>query len=204
MFVGPVSGCAPRAREGVTSMGQYTRTRIKPHNLLSNTKKRRCWDFMPLNTTKPFATTNICHLVEMISMLGLVWKEFDLKKAPLAAEGNGYMVTSEYVPGLGILTRFSRLSKAEHKENRIVPCEEIKRLCFGEVPSLFDTVKGNLQVSPGRLEHCLMCLLPRLDQHHRKLFLDTTERPPRPLMFPSKFLVKKTPRFFYSSHISHF
>jgi hypothetical protein len=35
-------------------------------------RKRRCWDFMPLNTTKPFATTNICHLIEIMSMLGLV------------------------------------------------------------------------------------------------------------------------------------
>lgn len=167
-------------------------------------RKRRCWDFMPLNATKPFATTNICHLVEMISMLGLVWKEFDMKKSSLAAEGNGYMVTSEYVKGLGILTRFSRLSKAEHKENRIVPCEEIKRLCFGEVPSLFDTVKENLQVSPGRLENCLTRLLPKLDHRYRKLFLDTTKGPPRPHMFPSKFLVKKNLGFFYSSHISHF
>jgi hypothetical protein len=78
-------------------------------------RKRRCWDFMPLNTTKPFATTTICHLVEMMSMLGLIWKEFDLKRSSLSAEGNGYMVKSEYVPGLGILTRFSRLSKAEHR-----------------------------------------------------------------------------------------
>jgi hypothetical protein len=161
-------------------------------------RKRRCWDFMPLNATKPFATTNICHLVEMISMLGLVWKEFDMKNSSLAAEGNGYMVTSEYVKGLGILTRFSRLSKAEHKENRIIPCEEIKRLCFGEVPSLFDTVREKLQVSPGRLEHCLKRLLPKLGHHHRKLFLDTTERPPRPLMFPSKFLITKNLRFFFS------
>jgi hypothetical protein len=151
---------------------------------------------MPLNATKPFATTNICHLVEMVSMLGLVWKEFDMKNSSLAAEGNGYMVTSEYVKGLGILTRFSRLSKAEHKENRIIPCEEIKRLCFGEVPSLFDTVKEHLQVSPGRLEPCLKRLLPKLDHHHRKFFLDTTERPPRPLMFPSKFMIAKNLRFF--------
>jgi hypothetical protein len=93
-------------------------------------RKRRCWDFMPLYATKPFATTNICHLVEMISMLGLVWKEFDMKNSTLAAEGNGYMVTSEYVKGLGILTRFSRLSKAEHKANRIIPCKEIKQLAL--------------------------------------------------------------------------
>lgn len=150
-------------------------------------RKRRCWDFIPPNTTKPFAMTTICHLIEIMSMLGLVWKEFDIKKSSLSAEGNGYMVKSEYVPGLGILTRFSRLSKAEHKENRIVPCEEIKRLCFGEVSSLFDTVRESLQASPGRLEYCLKRLLPKLGHEHRKLILDKTEEPPRSLMFPITF-----------------
>lgn len=138
-------------------------------------------------------------------MLGLVWKEFDMKKTSLSAEGNGYMVKSEYVPGLGILTRFSRLSKAEHKENRIVPCEEIKRLCFGEVPSLFDTVRKSLQVSPGRLEDCLKRLLPKLGHEHRKLILGKTEEPSRSLMFPSKYLPKEDPsNIDYSPHISHF
>lgn len=151
-------------------------------------RKRRCWDFMPLNATKPFATTTICHLVEIMSMLGLVWKEFNMKDSSLSAEGNGYMVKSEYVPGLGILTRFSRLSKAEHKENRIIPCNELKRLCFGEVPSLFDKdLKEKLQVSPGRLDACLRRLLPRLSPQHRNAFLDIPDTPSRPLMFPSEF-----------------
>jgi hypothetical protein len=157
-------------------------------------RKRRCWDFMPLNTTKPFATTNICHLIEIMSMLGLVWKELDLKKSSLSAEGNGYMVKSEHVPGLGILTRFSRLGKAEHKENRIVPSDDIKRLCFGEVPSLFDLARQKLQVSPDRLDSCLKRLLPKLGNEHRELILGVKEGPSRSLMFPSKFSVNSTLR----------
>ena len=156
-------------------------------------RKRRCWDFMPLNTTKPFATTTICHLVEIMSMLGLVWKFFDVSKSTLSAEGNGYMVKSEYVPGLGILTRFSSVSKAKHTENRIIPCNEIKRLCFGEVPSLFDTIRETLQVSPGRLESCLKRLLPKLSQDHRNIIVGKTEGTPRPLMFPSKFVETHLP-----------
>lgn len=148
-------------------------------------KKRRCWDFMPLNMTKPFATTNICHLVEMMSMLGLVWKEFDMKNAVLSAEGNGYMMKSEYMPGLGILARFSRLSKPVHQENRIIPCEQIKRLCFGEVPSIFDSVKEPVQVGPGRIEGCLKRLFPRLSSEHRELFLKTSEIP---VVLSSKFI----------------
>ncbi|KAH8805314.1 hypothetical protein F5884DRAFT_823062 [Xylogone sp. PMI_703] len=149
---------------------------------------RRCWDHMPPNIREPYATTNICHLVEIMSMLGLVWKEFDVNKPSLNAEGNGYMVKGEYISGLGgssILMRFTRLSKPGHGENRIIPCYELKRLCFGEVPSLFDTVKENLQVSPGRLEHCLKRLLPKLSYEHRQLFLLNTTN--KPLMFPITF-----------------
>lgn len=160
-------------------------------------RKRRCWDFIPLNVTKSFATTTICHLVEMMSMLGLIWKEFDVRRSSLSAEGNGYMLRGEYVPVLGILTRFFRLSKPEHRENRIIPCNEIKRLCFGEVPSLFDTIEENLRVGPGRLEYCLKRLLPDLDETHRNPFLDPIARPPRPFMFPSKFLVKNLASFPY-------
>jgi hypothetical protein len=143
-------------------------------------RKRRCWDFMPLNITKPFATTTICHLVEMVSMLGLVWTEFSLKESILTAEGNGYMVKSEYIPGLGILTRFSRLGKPEHKELRMIPCEEIKQLCFGGVPSIFDTDKlkpPKLQFGPGRFESTLRKLMPKFDDRCHKDFLNTTERP---------------------------
>jgi hypothetical protein len=140
-------------------------------------RKQRCWDFMPLNITKPFATTTICHLVEMISMLGLVWTEFNMKQSALTAEGNGYMVKSEYMPGLGILTRFSRLGKPQHKENRIIPCNEIKKLCFGEVPSIFDIVQQNLQFGPDRLESTLRKLMPRLDAKYHQDFLDNTEKP---------------------------
>ena len=140
-------------------------------------RKRRCWDFVPLNITKPFATTTIEHLVEMISMLGLVWTEFNLKDSVLTAEGNGYMVKSEYMQGLGILMRFSRLGKPEHKENRIIPCNEIKRLCFGEVPSMFDIAQQKLQFGPGRFEATLKKLMPRLGPSCQAEFLDKSEKP---------------------------
>ncbi|CAG8962235.1 hypothetical protein HYFRA_00005288 [Hymenoscyphus fraxineus] len=149
-------------------------------------RKIRCWDFMPLNITKPFATTTICHWVEIVSMLGLVWVEFDVKKSILNAEGNGYMAKSEYMPGLGILTRFSRLGKPQHRENRMIPCTEIKKLCFGSVPSLFEdpVSKNGLQFGPGKLESCLARLLPELADKQRKLIAQPRERP---LVFPYTF-----------------
>ena len=39
--------------------------------------KTRSWDFIPSSITKPYATSAICHLVEMMAMLGLYWKVFD-------------------------------------------------------------------------------------------------------------------------------
>ena len=133
-------------------------------------RKRRCWDYMPLNATKPFATTTICHLVEMMAMLGMVWTDFDTKASTLSAEGNGYMVKSENMSGLGIIARFSRLGKPRHEGNRIVPCVEVKQLCFGQVPSLFDTLGQPLQVGPHRLEGCLAVLLPGLQRDLRECF----------------------------------
>ena len=67
---------------------------------------------MPLNVTKPFATTNICHLVEMMSMLGLVWKEFDMKKEvrKLARERVGTVPSSR-----PILPKSER-TKPKHKK----------------------------------------------------------------------------------------
>jgi hypothetical protein len=123
-------------------------------------KRRGCWDLMPPNATRPFAVTTVCHLVEMISMLGLVWTEFDMKRSTLRAEDNGYMINSEHMPGLGVLTRFSQVERSEQKENRIVPCEELKRLCFGAVPSIFDSVREIVQVNPKKLEMSLTQILP--------------------------------------------
>ncbi|KAH8896721.1 hypothetical protein GQ53DRAFT_838246 [Thozetella sp. PMI_491] len=134
-------------------------------------RQRRCWDFMPSGVTKPFATTTICHLIEIISMLGLVWTEFDVKAPKLAAEGNGYMLTSEYVSGLGIMAKFSLVSKRHHEDRRIIPCIELKRLCFGDVPSLFDSLGQRLQVSPEELGPCLQYLLPELAHEHHEAFL---------------------------------
>ncbi len=134
-------------------------------------RKRKCWDFMPLIVTKPYATTTICHLIEMVSMLGLVWNKFDVMGSRLTAKGNGYLIKSEGVRGLGILARISRFGKPSFEGNRIIPCQELKRLCFGEVPSLFDADKKQLQVGPGRLKKSLAVLLPGLSREHRQAFL---------------------------------
>jgi hypothetical protein len=145
-------------------------------------KKTGCWDLMPPKVTKPVAITNLCHLVEMMSMLGLIWTDFDMKRSILRAQGNGYVLSSERVARLGLMVRFSRIGESQHGENRVVPCIELKRLCFGEVPSILDSRREVFQFSPKTVEMSLKKILPQLDQRRRRQILEPLEPT---LMLPS-------------------
>ncbi|KAL3428310.1 modin [Phlyctema vagabunda] len=100
--------------------------------------KRRSWDFMPSSVTKPYANTTICHIVEMMAMLGMYWKSFDLSLWNLRAEGHGHILTSSQVQGLGMMVNFSVTGKSSFKADRVIPSDDIKKLCFGTVPDIFD------------------------------------------------------------------
>ncbi|KAE8443083.1 hypothetical protein EG329_002406 [Mollisiaceae sp. DMI_Dod_QoI] len=103
--------------------------------------KTRSWDFIPPSITKPYATSAICHLVEMMAMLGLHWKTFDISTWNLRAEGNGFILTSTHVHGLGVMVVFAITGKSRFQENRVIPCNEIKELVFGTVPNIFENDK---------------------------------------------------------------
>ncbi|KAG9232073.1 hypothetical protein BJ875DRAFT_96297 [Amylocarpus encephaloides] len=100
--------------------------------------KTRSWDFIPSSITKPYATTAICHLVEMMAMLGVHWKVFDQIMWNLRAEGNGYILTSTSVHGLGVMVVFAVTGKSNFTSRRVIPCSEVKELAFGTVPNIFD------------------------------------------------------------------
>lgn len=100
--------------------------------------KTRSWDFIPSSITKPYATSAICHLVEMMGMLGLYWKVFDQILWNLRAEGNGFILTSTSVHGLGVMVVFAVTGRSVFEENRVIPCNEVKELAFGTVPNIFD------------------------------------------------------------------
>ncbi len=82
-------------------------------------KKTRSWDFIPSSINKPYATSTICHLVEMMAMLGLYWKVFDQSFWNLRAEGNGFILTSTTVHGLGVMVVFAITGSSTFKENRV-------------------------------------------------------------------------------------
>lgn len=101
-------------------------------------RKTRNWDNMPSSITKPYATTTICHIMEMAAMLGLHWKEFDRAQERFLAEGNGFVLKSTSVSELGTVFTFQRRGKNDFEGNRTIPVEEVKDLAFGFVPTIYD------------------------------------------------------------------
>jgi hypothetical protein len=106
-------------------------------------RKRRTWDTMPTGVKRPYATTTMCHLVEMLAVLGIYWIEFDRTHDRYRAEGNGYMVTGEKISDLGIMFTFQVYGKNRFMENRVIPIDEVKELCFGFVPTLYRETSDN-------------------------------------------------------------
>ena len=92
---------------------------------------------MPTSVNRPFATTAICHLVELTAVLGMYWKSFEEMTWNLRAEGNGFILTSTLVHGLGLMVTFSIMGKSVFNENRVIPNHDVKDLCFGSVFTIF-------------------------------------------------------------------
>jgi hypothetical protein len=100
--------------------------------------KTQSWDFIPSFIKKPYATSTICHLVEMMAMLGLYWKVFDQSTWNLRAEGNGLFLTSTTVYSLGIVVVSTITGKSQFEDRRVIQCHSVKELTFGTVPNIFD------------------------------------------------------------------
>lgn len=105
-------------------------------------QKTRSYDFMPPSITKPYATTTISHLVEMVGLLGMYWKAFEDVRGNIRAEGNGYILTSTLAQGLGLLCTFSVTGKSKFEDRRVIPSHDIKELVFGCVPYIFAGIPG--------------------------------------------------------------
>jgi hypothetical protein len=99
--------------------------------------KKRSWDTMPSTVKKPYATTAMCHLLEIAAMLGLHWKEFNRSTDRYRAEGNGYILTGSKVDDLGLMFTFQIYAKSRFHENRVIPVDEVKELCCGYISTIF-------------------------------------------------------------------
>lgn len=100
-------------------------------------KKKKSWDTMPGNMKRPYATSTICHIVEIIAMLGIHWKVINRNENRYRAQGNGFIVTGTNIDDLGLVFTFHKSGKTWFKENRIIPNENVKELCFGYCPTIF-------------------------------------------------------------------
>ncbi|RFU79422.1 hypothetical protein TARUN_2811 [Trichoderma arundinaceum] len=129
-----------------------------PHSLVvCMQRKRRVWDSMPQGLSKPYATTTISHLVEIAAMIGIHWKNFDLNNDRYRAQGNGFVLYGSYVDNLGITFTFQKQGPTLFGQNRVIPTHDIKKLCFGLVPTIlhqeklvdFDDRKDNVNLQLG-------------------------------------------------------
>ena len=105
--------------------------------------KQRSWDTMPAGVKKPYATTTICHMLEIAAMMGLYWKEFDRSKDRYRAEGNGFILTGTQINDLGLMFTFQISGGSKFQENRVIPADEVKELCCGSVSTLFRADKDS-------------------------------------------------------------
>ncbi len=113
-------------------------SRFENHTLCAAVQaKKRTWDTMPDQMKKPYATTTMCHLIEMAAMLGIYWQEFDRSADKYRAEGNGYVLTGAHVADFGIVFTFQISSQSRFEDNRITPADEVKELAFGLVSTIF-------------------------------------------------------------------
>lgn len=100
-------------------------------------RKKKSWDSMPDNMKKPYATTTISHLVEITAMLGIHWKEFNRNEDRYRGQGNGFSITGYDVDDLGIVFTFQKTGPTWFHENRVIPHNSVKELCFGYSPTIF-------------------------------------------------------------------
>ncbi|KAF5693064.1 modin [Fusarium denticulatum] len=100
-------------------------------------REKKSWDDMPPSINRPFATTTMSSLIEMLAMLGIYWKDFNTFHNVYQAEGNGFLVKGHKISGFGIMFHFQALEKAVFEGNRTVPTEAVTRLAFGQLPTIF-------------------------------------------------------------------
>ncbi|KAK0714926.1 hypothetical protein B0H67DRAFT_644734 [Lasiosphaeris hirsuta] len=98
---------------------------------------KRSWEDIPAGIQKPFATTAMCHIVELAALMGIYWKEFDKSSHRYHAEGNGLIQTGSEIPNSGIIFTFQISRRSQFEENRAVPSDAIKDLCCGMLPTIF-------------------------------------------------------------------
>ncbi|KAI0836219.1 hypothetical protein F5Y06DRAFT_112216 [Hypoxylon sp. FL0890] len=130
------------------------------------------WDFVP-NFKRPFASTTICHMVEIAAMLGIHWTMWDTSADRYRAEGNGCMLLGSFNPEQGIVFTLARHDETVFRENRLIPHNSIKRYCFGFCPTLYFLDKHEFVRKKGDNRSPLDPILPLLKLGSRQEITET-------------------------------
>lgn len=74
--------------------------------------RRRSWDLVPPDVVRPLAQTSVGTIVVLATRYGMKWKvlERDRGEITMVANGNGYVLSSVYVRGMGLVISFLRSS----------------------------------------------------------------------------------------------
>ncbi|KAI0118032.1 hypothetical protein F4776DRAFT_656070 [Hypoxylon sp. NC0597] len=130
------------------------------------------WDFVP-NFKKPFATTTICHIVEIAAMLGIHWTTWDSRQDRYRAEGNGCMLLGSFNPEQGTVFTLVRHDRTVFRENRLIPHNSIKRYCFGFCPTFYFSNEDEYVREMGENRRALGPTLPLLKLGSRQEISET-------------------------------
>ncbi|KAK0619578.1 hypothetical protein B0T14DRAFT_566413 [Immersiella caudata] len=100
-------------------------------------RKKKSWDTLPENVTKPYATTTIAHMVELSAMLGIYWIVWNREDDRYLGQGNGFILSGSNVEGLGLTFAIQKKGPTIWGAHRLVPHYLVKELCFGFCPTTF-------------------------------------------------------------------
>ena len=94
----------------------------------------------PPELAKPLAESTVGDIVVLAMRLGMQWRDVDVAKNSMHADGNGFSLSSFEIRGLGIVLRFS--ASGEHDSfPRIAPIKAADKLLCGIIPGDPELVK---------------------------------------------------------------
>jgi len=134
---GPVTSPFPAVDDGPVTEGLVSPILSDFSLSIAIQAKKKSWDTMPGGVKKPYAVTTICHMIEIVAMMGMYWKDFDRSTDRYRAEGNGLLLTGTQISDLGLTFSFQHIGGTRFQENRVVPVDEVKELCCGCVSTIF-------------------------------------------------------------------
>jgi hypothetical protein len=84
---------------------------------------RRSWDLVPPDVARPLAKTSVGTMVVLATRFGMKWRTLERQGGTITmiADGNGYVLNSVHVRGIGLVVSFLRSSTSVSRTNTDTP-----------------------------------------------------------------------------------